>query len=135
MMFADRRRGDVGGPALPLLYDIAHGTATSRSHGSGILILFGICVVLRGLRKNEKISGPWSLRGPDFFALSIVVRDSDDLAVSSPTLAALVFISAASGREFRLVEVLALLAVLGALSVALSVWGLGLPYPLVKGIS
>ena len=57
-----------------------------------------------------------------------------DLAGFVPALAALVFISAASGKEFRLVEVLLLTLFLGTLSVAMFIWGLGLPYPLIKGV-
>ena len=100
---------------------------------SGILILFGIYVMLRGLRKNEKIQGNWSLRALIVLPLSIVVFGIlMDLAGFIPTLAALVFISAASGREFD-----------SSRSCCLPSWarwwfcslGLGLPYPLVKGIS
>jgi hypothetical protein len=102
---------------------------------SGILILFGIYVMLRGLRKNEKIQGNWSLRALIILPLSIVVFGIlMDLAGFIPALAALVFISAASGREFRFVEVLLLTLFLGALSVAMFIWGLGLPYPLIKGV-
>jgi hypothetical protein len=102
---------------------------------SGILILFGIYVMLRGLRKNEKIQGNWSLRALIILPLSIVVFGIlMDLAGFIPALAALVFISAASGREFRFVEVLLLTLFLGGLSVAMFIWGLGLPYPLIKGV-
>jgi hypothetical protein len=57
-----------------------------------------------------------------------------DLAGFIPALAALVIISAASGKEFRFFEVLLLTLFLGALSVAMFIWGLGLPYPLIKGV-
>jgi hypothetical protein len=50
-----------------------------------------------------------------------------------PALAALVFGSAASGREFKLVEVLLLTVFLTVAAAALFIWGLGLPYPLIKG--
>jgi hypothetical protein len=55
------------------------------------------------------------------------------LAGFIPALVALVFVSAASGREFKLMEVLLLTVVLTVASVALFIWGLGLPYPLIKG--
>jgi hypothetical protein len=48
-------------------------------------------------------------------------------------MVALVFLSAASGREFKFVEVLLLTALLTVASAALFIWGLGLPYPLIKG--
>ena len=47
-----------------------------------------------------------------------------------PALAVLVLGSAAAGGEFKLVEIVALAIVLTGLSVAVFVWGLGLPYPL-----
>ena len=50
-----------------------------------------------------------------------------------PALVALVFLSAASGREFALREVSLMTALLTVASVALFIWGLGLPYPLIKG--
>ena len=56
-----------------------------------------------------------------------------ELAGFIPALTALVFVSAASGREFKFKEVLLLTLFLGVLSVAMFIWGLGLPYPLIKG--
>ena len=56
-----------------------------------------------------------------------------ELAGFIPALAALVFVSAASGREFKFNEVLLLTVFLSVLSVAMFIWGLGLPYPLIKG--
>jgi hypothetical protein len=100
---------------------------------SGILILFGIYVMIRGLLKNEQIQGNWSIRALIILPLSMVVFGVlMELAGFVPALAALVFISAASGREFKIVEVLLLTAFLGVLSVAMFIWGLGLPYPLIK---
>jgi hypothetical protein len=49
-----------------------------------------------------------------------------------PALTALVFLSAASGREFKFKEVILLTLFLSILSVAMFIWGLGLPYPLMK---
>ncbi len=55
-----------------------------------------------------------------------------ELAGFVPALVALVFVSAASGREFKFKEVLLLTLFLGVLSVAMFIWGLGLPYPLIN---
>jgi hypothetical protein len=55
-----------------------------------------------------------------------------NLAGFIPALAALVFLSAASSREFKFKEVLLLTLFLGALSAAMFIWGLGLPYPLIN---
>jgi predicted PurR-regulated permease PerM len=48
-------------------------------------------------------------------------------------MAALVFGSASAGREFKFIEALLLTVILTGLSVAIFIWGLGLPYPLIKG--
>jgi len=42
--------------------------------------------------------------------------------------------SAAAGTEFRIGEVLALSVFLTIMSVALFIWALGLPYPLIVGL-
>jgi predicted PurR-regulated permease PerM len=45
----------------------------------------------------------------------------------------LIFGSASAGRDFKFVEILLLTVILTGLSVAIFIWGLGLPYPLIKG--
>ena len=102
---------------------------------SGILIVFGLYVMLRGLRGNEKIRGNWSIRALIILPLSMVVFGiMMELAGFVPALASLVFLSAASGRGFKLKEILLLTLFLGVLSVVTFIWGLGLPYPLIKGL-
>ena len=49
------------------------------------------------------------------------------------SLAVLIFGSAAAGRQVKFVEVLLLTVILTGLSVAVFIWGLGLPYPLIIG--
>jgi hypothetical protein len=99
----------------------------------GILIVFGAFITFRGLRKNEKVQGPWSLRALIMLPLAIVAFGIlMKLAGFIPALAALVFLSAASGREFKFKEVLFLTIFLSVLSVAMFIWGLGLPYPLIS---
>ena len=101
---------------------------------SGILIVFGLFIMLRGMRKSEKIQGNWSLRAMIVLPFSIVLFGFlMELAGFIPALVGLVFISAASGREFKFIEVLLLSLFLGVLSVAMFIWGLGLRYPLIKG--
>ena len=100
---------------------------------SVILMVFGVYVMLRGLRKSEKIQGNWSIRAlivlPFSMALFGILME---LAGFIPALTALVFVSAASGREFKFKEVLLLTLFLGVISVAMFIWGLGLPYPLIN---
>ena len=63
MMFAG-----IGAGAMFIARHYPFGTTLRMGPGyfpivlSGLLILFGIYVMLRGLRKNEKIQGNWSLR-------------------------------------------------------------------------
>ena len=99
-----------------------------------ILMLFGIYILLKGLRWNEKIRGTWSLRAlivlPLITALFGVLMDR---AGFIPALAVLAFGSAAAGNEFKWGEALLLTAFMTMLSVAVFILGLGLPYPLVKG--
>jgi uncharacterized membrane protein len=100
---------------------------------SVILIVLGTYVMLRGLRKNERIQGNWSIRAlivlPFSMALFGILMD---LAGFVPALIALCFVSAASGREFKFKEVSLLAVFLCLLSVAMFIWGLGLPYPLIQ---
>ena len=100
----------------------------------GILVAFGVYVMVRGLLNGEKIKGSWSLRALIVLPLSMVLFGIlMQYAGFIPALAVLVFGSAASGREFRLGEVFLVAVVLIFLSVAVFIWGLGMPYPLLKG--
>jgi hypothetical protein len=101
---------------------------------SVILIAFGLFVMVRGLRNFEKIQGNWSIRALIVLPLSMVLFGVlMELAGFIPALAGLIFVSAASGREFKFKEVLLLTVLLSVMSVAMFIWGLGLPYPLIKG--
>jgi Tripartite tricarboxylate transporter TctB family len=100
----------------------------------GILLLFGLYVMAIGLRTGEKITVHCSLRALILLPLSLVAFGIlMTHAGFIPALAVLVFGSASAGREFKLVEVLLLTVILTGLSVAVFIWGLGLPYPLIKG--
>ena len=100
----------------------------------GILVLFGLYVMIMGLRSGEKITVHCSLRALIVLSLSLVAFGFlMTHAGFIPALAVLIFGSASAGREFRFVEVLLLTVVLTGLSVTLFIWGLGLPYPLIKG--
>jgi len=100
----------------------------------GVLTLFGLVLLVRGLRGGEKIAGGWSLRAlivlPASFILFGLLMDR---AGFLPALIVLVFGAAAGGSEFKLGEVALLTLVLTALSVGIFIWGLGLPYPLIVG--
>lgn len=102
---------------------------------SVILIAFGLYVMLRGLRKNEKFQGNWSIRALILMPLAMVIFGIVmELGGFVPALIALVFVSAASSREFKFTEVLLLALILCVSSVAIFIWGLGLPYTLFEKI-
>jgi hypothetical protein len=99
-----------------------------------ILVLFGIYVMIIGLRRGEKIAVHCSLRALIVLSLSLVAFGIlMKHAGFIPALAVLVFGAASAGRGFNFVEVLLLTVILTGLSVAVFIWGLGLPYPLIKG--
>ncbi len=100
----------------------------------GILVVFGACIAAIGMRRGERIQGHVSLRALALLPLSLILFGVlVERAGFVPALVALVFVSAASGREFKFIEVLLLTGVLTLASLALFIWGLGLPYPLLKG--
>ena len=99
-----------------------------------ILALFGLYVTATGLRTGEKIAVQCSLRALIVLPVSLVAFGIlMTYAGFIPALAVLIFGSASSGREFKFVELLLLTLILTGLSVAIFIWGLGLPYPLIKG--
>lgn len=98
-----------------------------------ILVLFGIYIMVRGLRSDEKIRSNWSIRALIVLPISMILFGIlMELAGFIPALAALIFVAVASGREFKFMEVLLLTIFLGVISIAMFIWGLGLPYPLIK---
>jgi hypothetical protein len=100
----------------------------------GILVLFGVYVMIVGLRKGEKIAVYCSLRALIVLPLSLIAFGVlMTHAGFIPAMAALILGSASAGREFKVLEVLLLTVILTGLSVAIFIWGLGLPYPLIKG--
>jgi hypothetical protein len=100
----------------------------------GILVLFGLYVMIIGLRRGEKIALHCSLRALIVLPLSLVAFGVlMTHAGFIPALAVLIFGSASAGKEFKFVEVLLLTVILTGLSFAVFIWGLGLPYPLIKG--
>jgi uncharacterized membrane protein len=100
----------------------------------GVLILFGGYIMVKGLLKSEKVQGSWSIRAMIVLPVMIILFGLlMERAGFIPALAVLTFGSAAASKEFRWGEVLLLTAFLTALSLAVFIWGLGLPYPLFKG--
>jgi hypothetical protein len=97
-----------------------------------LLLIGGIYLLARGLRSSDTIEGGWSLRAFVIVPLALVLFGYlMDRAGFVPALIVLIVGSAAAGKEFNLVEVLALAVGLTVLSVVVFIWGLGLPYPLL----
>jgi len=131
----------TGALAVLIARDYPFGTAVRMGAGyfptvlGTALVLFGIHVLVKGLRSVEKIEAGWSLRAVVVLPLSLALFGFlMDRAGLVPALAALIVGSAAGGSEFKIVEVILLAALLIAFSMAVFVWGLGLPYPLLVGL-
>jgi hypothetical protein len=129
-----------GAAAMIIARDYRFGSAMRMGPGffptvlGGILVAFGLCIIAAGLRTGEKLRAHLSLRALVLLPLSLVLFGLlMQWAGFVPAIVALIFLSAAAGREFRFPEVLMLTAILSAAAAALFIWGLGLPYPLVKG--
>ncbi len=130
----------IGAAAMFIAREYRLGSASRMGPGffptvlSAILIAFGVAIMAAGLRSGEKIQGSLSLRALILLPASLVLFGVlMEVAGFIPALVALVFLSAASGREFAFGEVSLMTALLTVASVALFIWGLGLPYPLIKG--
>ena len=97
----------------------------------GLLCLFGLYVMMRGMRSGEPVGGTWGWRPLGLITLSIVVFafTMEKLGLV-PALILLFFVAALAGREFRFKEVLLLAVVMSAFAAAVFVYGLQLPYPL-----
>ena len=130
----------IGVAALVIARDYPFGTTLRMGPGYfpivlGVLLtLFGLVISARGLYRSEPVEGGWSLRALVLVPLSLVLFGVlMDHAGFIPALAVLIFGSAAAGTEFKPVEVALLTLVLVVFSVAVFIWGLGLPYPLIAG--
>jgi hypothetical protein len=130
----------IGAASIFIARDYSFGSTMRMGPGyfpsmlGGLLVLFGLYVTMVGLRTGEKITVSCSLRALIVLPLSLVAFGV--LMVRAgfiPALAVLVFGSALAGRDFKLFEVLLLTLILTGISVALFIWGIGLPYPLIKG--
>ena len=100
----------------------------------GILCLFGLYLMMRGIRTGEPVQGAWGWRPLGLITLSIVIFGftMEKLGLV-PALMLLFFIAALAGREFRFKEVLLLAVLMSAFAAAVFIYGLQLPYPLIRG--
>jgi len=131
----------LGALAMWIARDYPFGSALRMGPGyfpsvlGGMMIAFGVAVVLMGVKNNEKIKGGWSIRALIVLPLAAVIFGYVMEHVGFiPALALLIPIAAASGNEFKWKEIIPLTIGLVVLSLAIFIWGLGLPYPLIKGL-
>ena len=127
----------VGSIAIITAWDYPLGSTLRMGPGyfpvvlSGIMIVFGLIVMLKGLHQSEKIQGNWSIRALIILPFSMVLFGILMVITGFiPALIALIFVSAASGRKFKVKEVLLLTVMLVAISWTIFIWGLGLPFPM-----
>ena len=132
----------VGAAAMFIARNYGFGTALRMGPGffpiilGGVLIVFGIYLLASGLRQPEKIAGSWSLRALIILPLALVLFGVlMEHGGFVPAMLVLIFASATASTEFKFVEVLLFSIALTALSVAVFVWALGLPYPLITGFN
>jgi hypothetical protein len=130
----------IGVTATFIARDYPFGTALRMGPGyfptvlGAALALFGLYFLVRSLRSSEMIEGNWSIRALVIVPLAFVLFGAlMDRAGFIPALAVLIVGSAAAGREFKLSEVALLTVVMIVFGVAVFIWGLGLPYPLIAG--
>lgn len=127
----------IGALAVAIAGDYPMGSAMRMGPGyfptvlGGILLLFGVYVMIRGIRSGERIKGEWGWRPLALITLSIVIFGYTMEKVGVvPALILMFFVAASAGREFRFREVLLLAVLMSAFSAGVFVYGLKLPYPL-----
>ena len=130
----------IGALAVVFARDYPMGSAMRMGPGyfpmilGGILFLFGVYVMVRGIYSGAKVKGEWGWKPLALITLSIVLFGFliDRLGMI-PALAVMFFAAALAGREFRFKEVLLLTVVMSVFAVGVFVYGLKLPYPLFAG--
>src|SRR6185503_12335628 len=105
----------TGAASVIIARDYNFGTSLRMGPGyfpsvlGGALVLFGLYLVVAGLRRNDKIDGNWSFRALIVLPLSLVLFGLlMEHAGFIPALMVLIVGSALASTEFNLVEVLLL---------------------------
>src|SRR3954470_2128885 len=128
----------IGAAAILIARNYPFGTALRMGPGffpivlGGVLIVFGLTILAIGLRQGESMAGSWSLRALIILPLSLVLFGLlMEYAGFIPALLVLTFGSTIATTESRPLEAMLLAIGLTAFCVALFIYGLGLPYPLL----
>lgn len=130
----------IGGGAVTIAGGYRFGSTVKMGPGffpivlGWVLILFGVAIMASGLASKEKIKERLSVRALILLPVSLLLFGIlMNAAGFVPAIVALALCAATAGKGFKLWEVFLLTIGLTALSVALFIWGLDLPYPLIKG--
>ena len=130
----------TGAGAFAIARGYPMGTALRMGAGyfpmvlGGLLVVLGGVLMLRAIRSTDSLHGPVSWRALIILPLALCLFGFlVDRAGFVPAMLVIVIGSALAGTEFKVIEVLALAVALTALSVAVFIYGLGLPYPLIAG--
>ena len=131
----------IGVAAIVVARDYPFGTAMRMGSGyfptvlGTILALFGAWVMARGASSGERVEGTWGWRPLACIVASMLLFGflMPRLGLV-PALAAMFFVAALGGREFRFGEVLALTALMTAFAVGVFAYVLKLPFQLVPGV-
>lgn len=98
---------------------------------AGIMIAFGLFVMIRGIQSGEKVRGVWGWKPLAYITVSLVLFGwIMDRFGMIPALLVMFFVSALGGHEFKFKEVAILTVAMSVFAVAVFVYGLGLPYRL-----
>src|SRR5262245_43669009 len=131
----------TGAIAIYIARDYPFGSALRMGPGyfptvlAGMMICFGVAIMAMGFKNNEKIKGNWSIRA--LLVLPIATAVFGWMMEETgfiPAMLVLIPLSAAAGREFKWLEITLLTIGLTILCTAMFIYGLGLPYPLIKGM-
>ncbi len=102
---------------------------------AAMMVAFGVAIMMMGFKNKIKITGNWSIRALIVLPLATAVFGwMMEEAGFIPAMLVLIPFSAAAGREFKVVEISLLTVGLTILSTLMFIKGLGLPYPLIKGM-
>ena len=127
----------IGAGGFYMALDYPFGSALRMGPGyfprvlAGILMAFGVFVLIRGILKFEKVKGRWGWKPLAFIIVSLVAFGwiMDRLGLI-PALVVMFIVSALGGHEFRWKEVAILTVVMSAFAVGVFIYGIGLPYQL-----
>ena len=101
---------------------------------AGILVLFGVVLMFRGVLTGGKVKGEWAWKPVALLTLSMVLFGFIVTRLGLvPALATMFIVSALAGHAFRFKEVLLLTLVMSAFAIGVFAFLLKLPFHLFAG--